>query len=86
MVKIIDGSRMLDRASAHAELARALGFGPHYGRNLDALWDEVSTMDADAVLTGAVHMLNALDTYGCRILQVLFEASKGASSFHFTLQ
>lgn len=86
MVKIIDGSRMLDRDSAHAELARALGFGPHYGGNLDALWDEVSTMDAEAVLTGAVQMLNALGAYGCRILQTLFEASKQIPTFHITLQ
>lgn len=80
----INGSAMTTRQSAHAELARALNFPSYYGSNLDALWDMVSTLQADAALTDAAAMLNALGAYGCKILQTLYEAAE--ENPHFTFQ
>ncbi|MCO1597711.1 barstar family protein [Micromonospora sp. RHAY321] len=38
----LDGRRISSAAEFHAEIARLLDFGPHYGKNLDALWDRLS--------------------------------------------
>ena len=35
----IHGARMTDREEAHIEIAQALQLPPHYGKNLDALYD-----------------------------------------------
>lgn len=83
---IIDGANMKDRAAAHAELARSLRLSPHYGANLDALWDEVSCMCAEATLIHTGAMLNALGVYGCKLLQTLFEAAAENPDFHLTVQ
>jgi ribonuclease inhibitor len=40
---IIDGSLIQSESDLHDALARELDFGPYYGRNLDALWDRLST-------------------------------------------
>ena len=77
---------MPDRAAAHAELARALMLPPHYGANLDALWDEVSCMRADVTLVHPAAMLNSLGIYGCKLLQTLYEAAEENSDFHFHTQ
>ncbi|XVV39309.1 barstar family protein [Streptomyces sp. CA-100214] len=39
----IDGSLIQSESDLHDALARELDFGPFYGRNLDALWDRLST-------------------------------------------
>ena len=83
---VINGARMTDRAAAHAELARALKLPPHYGANLDALWDEVSCMRADVTLIHPAAMLNTLGSYGCKLLQTLYEAAAENPDFHFRTQ
>jgi RNAse (barnase) inhibitor barstar len=35
----LDGARMTSRSAAHDEIARAFGFGDHYGKNWDAFQD-----------------------------------------------
>jgi ribonuclease inhibitor len=39
----IDGTRILTEADFHREIASALNFSAYYGRNLNALWDTLST-------------------------------------------
>ncbi|MFE7594281.1 barstar family protein [Kitasatospora sp. NPDC057512] len=39
----IDGSRIRTVSDVHDALAGPLDFGPYYGRNLNALWDRLST-------------------------------------------
>ena len=82
----IDGTNMRDRDSAHAELARALHLSPHYGANLDALWDEVSCLRADVTLAHPAAMLNSLGVYGCKLLQTLYEAAEENPDFRFHAQ
>ena len=83
---IIDGINMTDRAAAHAELARAMKLPPHYGANLDALWDEIICMRADVTLIHPAALLNSLGIYGCKLLQTLYEAAAENSDFHFHTQ
>ncbi|SUW65721.1 Ribonuclease inhibitor [Buttiauxella agrestis] len=40
---IIDGLHIYTESDVHRVLAELLDFGPYYGRNLDALWDRLST-------------------------------------------
>ena len=83
---LIDGANMRDRAAAHAELARAMKLPPHYGANLDALWDEISCMRADVTLVHPAVLLNSLGVYGCKLLQTLYEAAAENPDFHFRTQ
>ena len=83
---VINGARMTDRAAAHAELARALKLPPHYGANLDALWDEISCMRGDVTLVHPAALLNSLGVYGCKLLQTLYEAAAENPGFHFRTQ
>ena len=83
---VINGARMTDRAAAHAELARALKLPPHYGANLDALWDEISCMRGDVTLVHPAVLLNSLGVYGCKLLQTLYEAAAENPDFHCRTQ
>ncbi|MFB7026676.1 MULTISPECIES: barstar family protein [unclassified Streptomyces] len=38
----MDGTTVRTEADPHGILARALGFGPYYGADLNALWDRSS--------------------------------------------
>ena len=82
----IDGAAMLSRETAHAELKRALELPEYYGANLDALWDCVSTYDAELVLIHPAPMLEALKVYGCKILQTLYEAAETNPKFSFRIE
>ena len=72
-------------ADAHREIARALEFPETYGANLDALWDMISALEADAALTRPAPMLNALGVYGCKLLQTFFEAARDNPDFRFRI-
>lgn len=74
---------MRTRAAAHDEIARALEFPPHYGRNLDALWDLLTTIEARVTLENPAPMLNALEAYGCKLLSAFFEAAQENAGLQF---
>lgn len=46
MLKELEGKEIRSEADFHAAIAAALDFPGHYGKNLDALWD-VLTSDVD---------------------------------------
>ncbi|RDT50009.1 barnase inhibitor [Escherichia coli] len=39
----LDGARVLSEKEFHSIISLSLNFGPYYGKNLDALWDRLST-------------------------------------------
>ena len=39
----LDGNRISTMDDFHRQIADSLDFGPYYGRNLNALWDMLST-------------------------------------------
>ena len=82
---IINGSAMTTRQEAYAEIKRALNAPDYMGSNLDAVYDVLSEMRGDIRLTHACHMLNALGKYGCRILEVFFDAAQDNKYLTFQL-
>lgn len=72
----IDCRCLLDRAEAHDELTRALSLPAHYGRNLDALWDCVSTMEAEITLLNTDALPADPEAYANLIVGVLAEAGE----------
>ena len=72
----LDGTQMTTIQSCHEHIARSMYFPSYYGKNLDALWDMLSTIHEDThiTLSSSVLMLNALDAYGTKILQTFYEA------------
>ena len=80
---ILDGKNMTTRKDAHDEIARVLELPEYYGRNLDALWDMLTTTTGTAVLTGVAGMLNALGSYGCKLLKTFYDAAEENSRFDF---
>jgi len=82
----LNGASMTTREAAHAELARALHFPEYYGANIDALWDLVSTMEAELTLTNVTAMQSALGIYGSKILETLREADRENPTFTFRME
>ncbi|WP_071989594.1 barstar family protein (plasmid) [Cronobacter malonaticus] len=40
---ILNGKNLENESEFHSVMSDLLNFGPYYGRNLDALWDRLST-------------------------------------------
>ena len=74
---------MISRDRAHDEIAHALSLPEYYGRNLDALWDCLSAMKAEVILTDSEAMISALGAYGEKLIATLQEASQQNPHFHF---
>lgn len=83
----LEGRLMTDRAAAHAEIKDKLFLPEYYGANLDALWDCLTEIGEETVITvchpGA--MLSALREYGCRLLMTFFEAEKENPVLHIII-
>lgn len=81
----IHGARMTDHEEAHIELAQALALPPHYGANLDALWDVLGDLQGEIILTDAAKLINALEIYGCKLIQTFYEAAQKNPNLYFHL-
>ena len=81
----IYGNKMSSRDEAHAEIARALEFPDYYGKNLDALWDMLTSMDADVTMVNVSAMLRALGAYGCKILSTFYDAMEENDGLTLTI-
>ncbi|MEZ4451109.1 MAG: barstar family protein [Nannocystaceae bacterium] len=75
---VIDGNSIRSESDLHDALQRHLDFGPHYGRNLNALWDVLST-DIPRPLTivwkDAAQSRKALGRHFDNIVHVLSQLS-----------
>lgn len=69
---ILNGRRMITREVTHAYLKRKFCFPDYYGRNLDALWDLLSTTakDTEIVIVNASEITEHLGRYGQSLLRV----------------
>jgi ribonuclease inhibitor len=85
---VLSGKTVRSLGGFYDEIARQLSFPPHFGRNLDALWD-VLVADVE----GPVELVwNEADlsrrTMGAdfeRVLEVLLDAEKEREDFHVHL-
>lgn len=74
----LNGSKMVDHASTHAYLKRALELPDYYGENLDALWDCLATdMSGKKIIIYNPEMIrNNLGLYGESIIQLFWEVAE----------
>ena len=82
---ILNGKRMISKEKTHAYLKRKLDLPDYYGKNLDALWDVLTTIHEPLVIH-VIHgdvMLVKMGDYGRRLLDTLEEAAK--ESRHVTI-
>lgn len=80
----IDGTAVSSLAEVHRYLAKALGFPPFYGNNLDALRDCLTDLGEDTVIFIA-HPDVLLETLGAgytRLCQVLEDAEEENPHLH----
>ncbi|MET3651789.1 barstar family protein [Dyella japonica] len=67
----IDGAFIRSEADFHAVLAEELGLPSHYGRNLDAMWDVLSTdVERPVVLVWKNSRLSS-DALGGKFAQIV---------------
>ncbi len=82
----LDGSRMLTREDMYDHIIGQFKLSEDHGRNLDALWDFLSTCAEYKVeLINSQEMLNSLQGYGCKLLKCFFDADAENDSFTFRL-
>lgn len=85
---ILNGKRMITRERTHAYLKRKFGFPEYYGRNLDALWDLLSSWDRemDIVIVNHKAVTENLDGYGVSLLKLFRELDEESRHIHVTYQ
>lgn len=79
---ILNGASMATREAAHDEIVRALPLPEYYGRNLDALWDELGCLQGEILLANAA----SITGYGAEILTLLREAAEENPRLTLTIQ
>ena len=72
----IDCKNMVDEASVHNTFAAALEFPAYYGRNLDALYDLLSTCPETTLTLTNAAALGELFRYGDNLKLTLEDAAK----------
>lgn len=82
MKYVLNGAALTDRNAAHDEIVRVLPVPEYYGRNLDALWDVVSCMEAKILIENAA----AASGYGEQVLDLLREAAEENSRLTVVIQ
>ena len=73
----LNGDKMVDKATTHAYLKRKLTLPHHYGENLDALWDCLSTDLSLKKITiyKPAALIKNLGTYGESIIEIFQEVA-----------
>ncbi|MDM8533983.1 barstar family protein [Clostridiaceae bacterium HSG29] len=74
---ILDGTKMINIEKSHKYLKETLLLSDYYGENLDALWDELSTM-GEAIyieLINVSELHNNLKTYAKSLIELFNEVS-----------
>ena len=73
---ILDCTPMVDEKSVHDTFAAALDFPAHYGRNLDALYDLLSTCPETELTLANTGAIAELFRYGDNLLLALQDAER----------
>lgn len=88
MVVELDCAAMTDRAAAHEYLKQKLDFPEYYGKNLDALYDLLSSEGREVtLLLRNYHLLQQnLGGYGDMLLATLQEAAESNSNLKVSFE
>lgn len=75
---LLDGEKMNTKEEVHEYISKILNVPGHYGKNLDALWDVLSTYDEPIrILFKNTQTLKInLGEYGNKILKIFLEAKE----------
>ena len=75
-VTILNGKRMRHNKAAHDYLKRKLNFPDYYGKNLDALWDLLTSISnpIEIVLLNSEDLYDSLGEYGHELVNVFKES------------
>ncbi len=84
---ILDGNEMTSIDAAHNYLASKLNFPNYYGRNLDALWDILTTVSEpiNIKMVNEDKFINNLGDYAKSFLKVIEEAAKANEKLIFNI-
>jgi len=84
---ILDGNKMVDKASTHNYLRARLDIPGYFGNNLDALWDALSTYDREMIieLKNKDCLVNNLGTYGISLIDLFTDAANGNQRIKFSI-
>lgn len=80
---MLNGQNMSTREAAYDEIARVLDLPAYFGRNLDALWDELSCMQGEIILVGT---LNTADAYVQSLIATFADAANENSQLSFRIE
>ena len=82
---IIDAAALPDETALHVWAAAALPLPPHYGGNLDALYDSLTSLGSDTAITvqNAADLPRRFGRWGQSVLRLLKRA--GAENPHLTV-
>ncbi len=79
----LDARKMNTRENAHDYLAKKCAFPTYYGKNLNALYDCLTSMaDTEITVKDAQSLEEKLGEYGKTILSVFFDAADNNSGLH----
>ena len=79
----IDGRELVSRAAAHDCFARVFSLPDSYGRNLDALYDVLTSLPPCRItLAGTSCLYPLLGTYAEKLLAVFRDAAQGNHNIH----
>ena len=81
MTILLDGKAMIDRVCAHDHLAERLALPVYYGRNLDALYDLATGMQAEVVVQNSAALQENLGGYGEKLMETLLDAAQKNPDF-----
>jgi ribonuclease inhibitor len=81
---VINGARITSVEAAHSYLAHKFNFPEFYGRNLDALWDILSTtsVPTHVAIINANKLHESLGEYGQSLINVFVEADQTNANLH----
>lgn len=82
----LNGKLMKTRDDAYDHISRSLGLPDYFGRNLDALYDVLTSVSASVTLKNAAAMINALGSYGCDVIRCFCDAAAANGKFRFKLK
>ncbi|MBO4399748.1 MAG: barstar family protein [Lachnospiraceae bacterium] len=82
---VIDGAYMTDKTVAYAYLVRRLGFPSYFGKNLDALYDQLTDPceQTQLIIYRKKRMLESLGPYGQRLLDTIQDAVRVNGNLYY---
>lgn len=75
---LLDGRRMANPSLAHSYIKEEMNLSEYYGENLDALWDELTSISQPVriVIINSSRLQTNLGSYGKKLLETFKEAGR----------